>query len=123
MARGLRLTEVGAFVKLLPETFVRRVTAEDQHLTRLGPVDAVCHPCHRGEHSHGGGAGASILRSTVSLRDIPLPPTPGCAGLLPCRTDVLAVSVATRRVDTARNEEAPRSALAAPREIPVAGSA
>src|SRR5690606_9830972 len=31
--RGLRLPEAAAFVNLLPEAFVRRVTAADQHLT------------------------------------------------------------------------------------------
>ncbi len=33
MDRGLRLSEHGAFVKMLPEKFVQRATREDQHLT------------------------------------------------------------------------------------------
>ncbi|MBI4580171.1 MAG: DNA gyrase subunit A, partial [Planctomycetes bacterium] len=33
MARGLRLPEQAAFVKLLPEAFVKRATGADQHLT------------------------------------------------------------------------------------------
>ncbi|HOA72643.1 MAG TPA: DNA gyrase subunit A [Phycisphaerae bacterium] len=33
MDRGLRLPEAAAFIKLLPEAFVARVTAADQHLT------------------------------------------------------------------------------------------
>ncbi|MHC4441989.1 MAG: DNA gyrase subunit A [Planctomycetota bacterium] len=33
MARGLRLAEQGAFIRMLPEAFVQRVTTEDQMLT------------------------------------------------------------------------------------------